>query len=94
MILGMAVACPASANVTSFLMKGKVTAVDVPHHTVVIEVPMVEKRFTVGGPLSRDAVLTRKGHPAKLGDFRAGDPVSVVWHAAPEGHVIDKLEMP
>ena len=96
-VLTLAVAaatCPALAGEKAYLMKGKVAAVDLSFHTIVIEVPLGQKRFTVGGPLSPDAVLTRSGRPAKLGDYQVGEWVSVVWHPTPAGHVIDKLEAP
>jgi hypothetical protein len=75
----------------SYLMTGKISAIDLAYDTIVIEVPMVSKTFTVGGPLADDAVLLKNNQTAGLGDFNVGDQVTVKWHSTPQGHVIDHL---
>lgn len=71
-----------------FVMTGKITAVDPQYQTVVIDCPRSGGAFTVGGPLAAKAQLRRGGKTARLGDFSAGDPVSVKWKATPNGHLI------
>jgi hypothetical protein len=71
---------------------GEITAIDMPFKTVVIEAPVGDDSFTVGGPLSPDAKLVKEGRPAELSDFAVGDKVSVVWRATPSGHIIEKIE--
>ena len=78
-------------------MVGKITAIDLAHKTVVVEVPVGnpkvgEQLFTVGGPLSHDAELKRGGRSAKLEDFHVGDRVTVLWKAIETGHLILSLE--
>ena len=79
------------AGVKLYKMTGEITAIDVEYHTVVIEVPMVGKTFTIGGPLSPDAVLERGGQSADLTDFLVGDQVVVTWTQTDEGHLILSL---
>ena len=69
-------------------MVGDITAIDLEYNTVVVEVPLAETLFTVGGPLTSDAVLKRHGQSAGLADFQVGDRVTVRWKATEEGHVI------
>ena len=75
-----------------YVMKGKIKAIDEQYNTVVIEVPMGKKQFTVGGPLTPDAVLRRKGQTVKLSAFKEGDNVTVRWTATASGHIIERLE--
>lgn len=56
-----------------YLMVGDITAIDLKHNTVVIEVPLEKALFTVGGPLSPAAVLKRGDQLVGLADFRVGD---------------------
>ena len=69
-------------------MVGDITAIDLKYNTVLVEVPLAGKAFTVGGPLSSKAVLERGGQSAALADFQVGDRVTVKWEGAGEGHVI------
>jgi hypothetical protein len=71
-----------------YQMVGDITAIDLGYNTVVVEVPLAGKTFTVGGPLSSEAVLTRGGKSAALADFRVGDRITVKWEATGKGHVI------
>lgn len=78
-------------------MVGEITAIDLTHKTVVVEVPIGkavfgEQFFTVGGPLSHDAELKRGGRTAKLEDFNVGDRVTVLWKTIETGHLILSLE--
>lgn len=74
-----------------YKMTGYITAIDHDYHTVVIEVPMVGKTFTVGGPLAPNAKLERGGHSVHLTDYMAGDQVVVTWKHTPNGHLILSL---
>ncbi|MBW1677629.1 MAG: hypothetical protein JRJ79_13770 [Deltaproteobacteria bacterium] len=40
-----------------YQMKGEITAIESAYNTVVIEVPMGKRMFTVAGPLSSEAIL-------------------------------------
>ena len=71
-----------------YQMVGDITAIDLVHDTVVVEVPLVGKTFTVGGPLSSEAVLKRGGQSVNLVDFQIGDRVTVKWKLTKEGHLI------
>lgn len=80
------------AGEKKYKMTGDIAAIDLSHNTVVIEVPLVGKTFTVGGPLSSEAVLKRGGQSAGLADFQLGDRVIVIWEATEQGHLILSLE--
>ena len=75
-----------------YQMSGEISAIDLDLNTVVIEVPLGERLFTIGGPLSYDAVLKRGGQSVGLGDFRRGDQVTVKWEATARGHLIRSLK--
>jgi hypothetical protein len=74
-----------------YKMTGYITAIDRVFNTVVIEVPMVGKTFTVGGSLAPNVNLERGGHPAHLADYMVGDQVVVTWKHTVEGHLILSL---
>ena len=76
-----------------YIMKGKIKAIENQYNTVVIEVPLGKKQFTVGGPLSPNAVLRKKGQTVKLSDFKEGDTVTARWPATASGHIIERLEV-
>jgi ABC-type Fe3+-hydroxamate transport system substrate-binding protein len=75
-----------------FKMAGEIAAIDLDHNTVIVEVPVGERLFTVGGPLSPEAVLKRGGQSVGLADFRTGDRVTVTWEATERGHLILSLK--
>jgi hypothetical protein len=79
------------AGVKLYKMTGEITAIDLEYRTVVIEVPMVGKTFTVGGALAPEVVLEKGGHSVGLGDFQVGDQVVVTWKHTDEGHLILSL---
>jgi hypothetical protein len=74
-----------------YKMTGYITAIDREFNTVVIEVPMVGKSFTVGGPLAPNAKLEMSGHSADLADYMIGDLVVVTWKHTREGHLLLSL---
>jgi hypothetical protein len=82
---------PAIVAGATYTMTGKISAIDLAYSTVVIEVPMASKLFTVGGPLAADAALSKNNQTASLDDFKVGEQVTVKWHSTSEGHVIDRL---
>jgi hypothetical protein len=82
---------PSGAGERLYKMTGDITAIDLKYHTVVIEVPMVEKTFTVGGSLAPEVVLQKGGHSVGLADFQVGDQVVVTWEHTNEGHLILSL---
>lgn len=50
--------------------------------------PLGETLFTVGGPLSSDAVLIRGGKSVGLADLRTGARVTAKWEVTEHGPVI------
>jgi hypothetical protein len=88
-LLGSAVTSWAAERL--YKMTGYITAVDRAYSTVVIEVPMVGKTFTVGGPLASNAKLERGGHSVHLADYMIGDLVVVIWKHTEEGHLLLSL---
>ena len=69
-------------------MKGTITAIEMGTRTVVVEVSLGKRMFTVGGPLATDAVIKKGKNRAKLNDFKIGDPVIVKWRVTETGHLI------
>ena len=90
-VLALLVTAPKVVFGNTYLMTGKISAIDQAYDTIVIEVPMVSKTFTVGGPLATDAELVKNNQTAGLNDFNVGEQVTVKWHSTPQGHVIDRL---
>jgi len=74
-----------------YQMTGEITAIEPPHSTAVIEVPLEKGMFTVAGPLSEYAVLKKRGASAALTDLASGDKVIVRWRATCQGHIIDEI---
>jgi hypothetical protein len=75
----------------SYKMTGKIRGIDLIHQTIVIDVPLGSRMFTVGGPLAPAAKLTQNGQPAKLKDFSVNEQVTVIFHSSDQGHLIDRL---
>ena len=75
-----------------FVMAGKIEAIDLKYNTVVIACPGNSGIFTVGGPLSPKADVKMGAKAAQLSDFTIGQPVTVNWKAAAEGHLILMLK--
>jgi hypothetical protein len=71
-----------------FMMSGRITAVDLQYHTVVIACPEDGRIFTVGGPLSKTAELKAGGKTARLSNFKKDEAVIVKWRATGKGHLI------
>lgn len=81
------------AGEKKYRMRGDLKAIDLKHRTAVIEVPVKEKTFTIGGPLSSKAVLKRGDQPVDLADFQVGDRAIVIWESTKKGHVIHSLNV-
>lgn len=90
-VLTLVAVAPAIVFGNTYLMTGKISAINLAYDTVVIEVPMQSKSFTVGGPLASDARVIKDNQAASLDDFQVGEQVTVKWHSTPQGHVIDRL---
>jgi len=69
-------------------MTGDIAAIDLEFNTVIVEVPLAGKSFTVGGPLSPEASLKKGGRTINLSDFQVGDRVIIKWKATERGHII------
>ena len=82
----------AAAAEKVYQMTGKITAIDQSYGMVVIQGPMGGKTFTVGGPLSKKAVLKMKGKSVKLSDFAVGQTVNVRWKSTENGHLIESMQ--
>jgi len=89
----MVPAVPA-ANPKFYKMAGKISAIDLKFNTVVINVPITEKKnFKVGGPLAKDAILKKENKEnVSLRDFKVGDKIVVEWESSPQGPVLKLLK--
>lgn len=92
-VMGMALLGGASTVTASSMgpMTGTIAAIEPASQTVVVEVPLGRDNFTVGGPLSPQARLTRGAKSIQLQDLRTGDRVSVTWRMTDNGHEIERL---
>jgi hypothetical protein len=90
-MLGLIIAVP-SAGENVYVMTGKIAAIDPEFETAVIEVPLGDKSFTVGGPLVSEAKLKKGGRSAALLDFSIGEQVTVKWRSTAKGHMIEMIE--
>jgi hypothetical protein len=77
----------------SYAMIGEITAIDLKFNTIVVQVPMGDRLFTVGGPLAAEARLFRQNRDAGLEAFNVGETVVVRWHSTKNGHIIDRLTL-
>ncbi len=75
----------------TYIMTGKITAIDTQEKIVVIDVPLQKGIFTVAGPLVGGADLKKGGKPATLSDFKVGEKVTVKWKGTSWGHLIESL---
>ena len=82
----------AMAGEKVYLMTGTITGIDLSFKTVVVEVPLEGHMFTVGGPLSANAVLKKTGRSVDLSDFKVGERVKVKFSSTNQGHLIENLE--
>jgi hypothetical protein len=93
-VFTLLLACPLivfGESYKSYKMTGKISAIDLTHQTITIEVPLAAQMFTVAGPLAADARLTKANKPATLKDYNVGERVTVIFHSNDQGHVIDRL---
>lgn len=92
-ILAVSAADAFAAKPKLYKMEGKISAIDLNHNTVVVNVHLTKKNiFTVGGPLAKDAVLKKGNKKAFLKDFSLGESVIVEWEPTTQGHLIKRLE--
>jgi hypothetical protein len=87
-------AIPVSAAEKTSVGYGELRWLDISAQTVVVEVFLGHKLCTVGGPLSKDAVLKVGGMKSGLDAFSVGNVVRVGWRLTTEGHEITFLEAP
>ena len=77
---------PAFSSVKTWVMTGKVSAIDHHYNTVVVEVPLAKGQiFTVGGPLAPNAVVKKAGKTASLNNFKIGEKVTVKFYNSKTG---------
>ena len=88
-LLGLSLA---TAAVRMERMTGKIAAIDAAAQTVVVKVPLGKGTFTIGGPLSPQAVVTKGKHRAQLQDLQVGAQVTVTWQSTVTGHEITHLD--
>ena len=72
-----------------YAMRGHIAAIDMAHSTVVIEVPIGKKSFTVGGPLDPRAVLQKGERPAELDVVLPDGPLPV--ERVESHHLVDAI---
>ncbi len=70
---------------------GEISAIDLQHGTVVVEVPVEQGTMTVGGPLIPEAALRKDGKKADLNDFSVGENVQISWEKTDETLMIHRL---
>lgn len=93
LLLVNGIVTPALAGSQTYGGEGEISAIDMEHRTVVVEVPIeMGTTFTVGGPLAPKATLKKNHAPAMLDDFSVGDQVKVQWRPVESGHMIEMLE--
>jgi hypothetical protein len=90
-VLTFLATAPTIVFAKTYNMTGKISAIDLAYNTVLIQVPMASKIFTVGGPLAANAKLSKGNKMVTLNDFKVGERVTVKWHSTPQGHAIDRL---
>jgi hypothetical protein len=79
----------AYAGNTTHTNQGTISAIDLKHDTVVVEVPIIDDQLmTVGGRFVEGAKLEKKNHSVSLEDFTVGDKVTVKWRSTDDGHRI------
>ena len=96
-LVALAVTCPAAmaeARIYNlYKMTGKITAIDRPYNTVVVDVPLANGQiFVVGGPFAKNAALKNQGKSVTLADFNVGERVIVKWSPTNQGHLIRMME--
>jgi hypothetical protein len=90
LVLGLSQAFAGSHN-NVYTMTGKVSAVDLSHHTVVVQIPVNHQEMTVAGPLTQNAMLKKMGHSVALQAFSVGERVTVTWEKDKDGLYIRRL---
>jgi hypothetical protein len=70
---------------------GSISAIDLMHGTIVVEVPINGEQMTVGGPLVENARLMKGDRSVQLDDFNVGESVYVKWQYTQTGHRIMAL---
>jgi hypothetical protein len=73
-------------------MTGTITAIEPASQTVVVETPMGTDKFTVGGPLSPQAIIKKGGKARQLQDLQVGERVAVAWKRTANGEEIERLD--
>ena len=73
--------------------QGEIEHIETGSRTVVVEIPVANQQFTVGGPLSDDAIVRKEGAQVRLEDLTVGDVVRVGWKKTGSGHVIELIEV-
>ncbi len=94
LLLAGAMTAPSVSGKQSRAMIGKITHIDTKYETVVVEVPVGDDLFTVGGPIHSETKLNKNGRSVSLDAFQKGEQVKVRWHTTDSGHVIDGLVYP
>lgn len=74
---------PAFSSTNTWVMTGKVSAIDHHYNTVVVNVLLAKgKIFTVAGPLAPNAVVKKADKIVSLNNIKIGDKVIVKFHNA------------
>ena len=81
-----------SAGGKVLVERGKITSLALDSGTIVVEVPLKGRLYTVGGKLTPTATVVKNGLKADLYDLRVGDGVKVGWVKTKTGHSITLLD--
>jgi hypothetical protein len=71
--------------------QGRLAKISPTAQVVIVKVPVEGQHMTVGGPLVKDATLTKGNRQAVLRDFDIGGTVTVKWQYTHEGDRILEL---
>jgi hypothetical protein len=80
-----------AADPDVYTYTGEISAIDLDHGTVVVEVPVEQDSLTVGGTLIPQATLSKSGQKVELEEFSVGERVQVTWEKTDETHLIHGL---
>jgi hypothetical protein len=80
-----------AADPEVYTYTGEISAIDLQHGTVVVEIPVENDTMTVGGPVVPEATIHKEGADAELNQFSVGERVQVTWEKTDETHLIHRL---
>lgn len=73
--------------------QGELINLDLEHQSVVVEVPLNGRVYTVAGRLSPETLVRKNDLATDLSAFKVGDSVKIGWRKTQKGHHIALFEM-